>query len=71
MNRGYSWTSQLIWNFDRIVKRACVNGEPVQGPRIGHECIACGRVFKRKHVRWVGDGWLCRDRCERNHRGLP
>lgn len=24
-----------------------------------------------ERVRWVEQGWLCRDRCERKHRGLP
>lgn len=67
MNRGYDWDGPLTRYFDRIVKRACVSG-----PRIGHECCSCGRIFKRKHVRYAeGHGWVCRDRCERNHKGLP
>lgn len=66
MNRGSNWGREIVRNFDCIVKRKCISG-----PRIGHECIKCCRVFKRKHVRWFEQGWLCRDRCERQSRGLP
>lgn len=68
MNAGYPWRSVVLVNlFDTVIKRRILPNNK----RLGYECLACGRVFKRKHVRWVGQGWLCRDRCERAYKGLP
>jgi hypothetical protein len=64
MNKGYSWADkQRLQRFTVIAKRHIPTSE-----RAGYECLTCGRVFTRKHVRWVGDGWICRDRCERRNR---
>lgn len=72
MNKGYSWDLVRYATegdpsvpFDRVLKRRIV---PRAGERTGYECCDCGRVFKRKHVRWMGSGWICRDRCERQNR---
>ena len=67
MNKGYDWSdfdSRLRAMFDQVVKRRI----PAQAKRTGFECCHCGRVFTRKHVRWMADGWICRDRCERQNR---
>lgn len=63
MNKGYSWGAAIVRNHD-VVKRRI----PMPSDSVMYECCYCARVFKRKHVRWVGDGWICRDRCERQNR---
>lgn len=74
MNRGYGWSDPLF-PFGGVWKRWAPEDAGSGHPRPGFECCFCGRVFKRKHVRWSdnhwGGGWICRDRCERTHKGMP
>jgi hypothetical protein len=72
MNRGYRWREFRNACLDDRIQVVVKRRIPLPTERAAFECCVCGSIFKRKHVRYSdGTGWICRDRCERKHKGLP